>query len=119
MPNMPDGKYARRAWDKAEAPVEAAYPPQAYIGPFASNQERLMTQSLEVGRMTQSEIQAYVRPNLPQINMFPARYGYETREYGIRDIVELSGRPEQRVDPTFGQKPNATESTSRNTLGQV
>lgn len=119
MANTPDGKYARRAWDKVTAPVEAAYPPQAYIGPFASNQERLLTQSMAVGSMTPEEVQAYVRPNLPQIKLFPARYGYETAEYGIQDIIEINGRQQQRVDPTFGQQPNATESTSRNTLGQV
>jgi hypothetical protein len=38
-----DGVYARKPWI---APPEAAYPPQEYIGPFQSNQERLLSQSL-------------------------------------------------------------------------
>lgn len=114
MPNTPDGVYGSHPW---QAPREGAYPPQAYIGPFASNQERLLTQSLEIGNMTASEIQAYVRPNLPQIELFPARYGYETKEYGINDIIEFNGRMYERVD--YSQQPNATNSTSRNTLGQV
>jgi hypothetical protein len=118
MPNTPNGKYGMRAWDKpVGVPVEAAYPPQAYIGPFASNQERLLTQSMEIGNMSASEIQEYVRPPMPQIKKFPNRFGYETKEYGIQDIVEMNGRPQQRTD--FSQQPNATESTNRNNLGQV
>ena len=114
MPNTPDGVYSRKPW---QAPVEAAYPPQAYIGPFASNQERLLTQALEVGQMTGKEIQEYVRPNIPQINLFPNRYGYETSELGIEDIIELPSRPGQRVESDFSQKPNTQQSSSRNTLG--
>jgi hypothetical protein len=72
---------------------------------------------MEIGNMTQQEIQEYVRPNLPQVELFPDRYGYKTTEYGIRDIVEMTGRPAARVD--FSQRPTTTESTSRNTLGQV
>jgi len=67
--------------------------------------------------MTASEIQEYVRPPMPQIRKFPDRFGYETAEYGIRDIVEMTGRPAQRSD--FSQQPTTTESTSRNTLGSV
>jgi len=120
MPNTPDGNYGTHPWSTNRpwlAPEKAAYPPQAYIGPFASNQERLVTQSLEVANMTQEEIQEYVRPPLPQVELFPARYGYKTTEYGIEDIVELTSRTYERTD--FAQKPNTTESTSRNTLGQV
>jgi hypothetical protein len=72
---------------------------------------------MEIGNMTPEEIQEYVRPNLPQVQLFPARYGYETNEYGIKDIIELTGRTYERVD--YSQQPNATNSTSRNTLGQV
>lgn len=114
MPNTPNGVYGNRPW---QAPIQAAFPPQAYIGPFASNQERLLTQSMEIGNMTAAEIQEYVRPNLPQVQLFPARYGYETKEYGINDIIDINGRTYERVD--YSQQPNATNSTSRNTLGQV
>lgn len=120
MPNVPSGVYGDKPWNSNRpwiASGKAAYPPQAYIGPFASNQERLLTQSMEIGNMTPEEIQEYVRPNLPQVELFPDRYGYKTTEYGIRDIVELTGRPVTRVD--FSQQPTTTESTSRNTLGQV
>lgn len=109
-----DGVYNRRPW---VAPPEAAYPPQEYIGPFASNQERLLTQSLAAWSMSAQEIQEFVRPELPQIEMFPARYGYVTTEIGIADIIDMPGRPAQRVEYT--KNPDIPESSGRNTLGQV
>lgn len=116
MTRHADGQYNRRPWNIA--PVEAAYPPQAYLGPFQSNSERLMTQAIAVGQMTSEEIQEYVRPNIPQIELFPDKFGFTTTEFGIKDIVELRGRSvQQRVEPDYSQLPNTTQSTSRNTLG--
>jgi hypothetical protein len=118
MPNTPNGKYGFRAWDKpVGVPPQAAYPPQAYIGPFASNQERLLSQSLAINTMSGPELQQYVRPPLPQVNLFPQRFGYEVKEYGIKDIVEMNGRPQTRVD--LSQQPTTVESTSRNALGNT
>lgn len=113
-----DGQYDRTKPWVADARI--AYPPQAYIGPFASNMERLTSQAMAVATMTSEEIQAHVRPPLPQVQLFPPKYGYWTDEIGIEDIVQLRGRPqEQRVESDHSQTPNTSESTSRNTLGQV
>lgn len=90
-------------------------PPQEYIGPFQSNQERLLNQSLATWSMSGAEIQEFVRPNLPQIEMFPPRYGYKNEEIGIKDIVDMPGRAIQRVD--YSKTPGVNESTSRNALG--
>ena len=109
-----DGVYSRKPW---QAPPEAAYPPQAYIGPFASNQERLLSQSLAANTMSGAELQEYVRPPLPQVKLFPERYGYTQTEITIEDIIELPGRAQQRVESDFSNTPNTTESTSRNNLG--
>jgi hypothetical protein len=118
MPNTANGKYGFRAWDKPiGVPPEAAMPPQEYIGPFASNNERMLTQALRIGNLTAAEIQEYVRPPMPQIKLFPNRFGYEVAEYGIRDIVELTSRTKQRVD--FSGAATTTESTSRNALGNT
>ena len=113
-----DGVYNRRPW---VAPPEAAYPPQEYIGPFASNQERLLSQSLAAWSMTAAEIQEFVRPPLPQIQLFPARFGYTENEIGIEDLVNMPRRiaATQRVESDFSQTPNTTESSSRNTLGST
>jgi hypothetical protein len=120
-----DGVYGHKPWNKlpdgSEAvPPEAAYPPQQYIGPFASNQDRLINQALASWTMDGADLQEYVRPPLPQINLFPARFGYSENEIGIEDIIDLprSAAPTaQRVESDFSQTPNTTESTSRNTLG--
>jgi hypothetical protein len=113
-----DGVYDRtKPW---VADTRTAYPPQAYIGPFASNMERVVSQSIAAATMTAQEIQEYVRPPLPQVELFPQKYGYHVDEVGIRDIVRLRGRAqEQRVESDFSQTPNTAQSTSRNTLGQV
>ena len=112
MPNTPNGVYSNRPWI---APPEAAYPPQAYIGPFASNQEQNLSQAMATLTMPAAEIQEYVRPNLPQIELFPPKYGYSTQEYGLDDMVNLNVPVTERVDT-----PNPAaqaESSSRNTLG--
>jgi len=102
-----DGVYSRKPWDDN--------PPQDYIGPFGSNRERLIKQAMAAHTMTSEEIQLWVRPSLPQIEMFPDRYGYTQKEYGIEDIIELTGRAATRKD--FSGEATTTESTSRNTLG--
>ena len=111
-----DGVYNRRPWT---APTEAAYPPQEYIGPFQSNQERLLSQSLAAWSMSAAEIQEYVRPPLPQIQLFPARFGYTDTEIGIEDLINLPRRiaTTQRVESDFSQTPNTQESSSTNSLG--
>jgi hypothetical protein len=111
---MSDGVYSRKPW---QAPPEAAYPPQAYIGPFASNQERLLSQSLAANMMTGAELQEYVRPPLPQVVLFPQRYGYTDTELSIEDIIQLPGRAQQRVESDFSNTPNTQESSSTNSLG--
>lgn len=111
-----DGVYNRRPW---VAPTESAMPPQEYIGPFQSNQERLVSQSMASLTMSAAEIQEYVRPPLPQIQLFPARYGYTESEITVEDIVELPRRvaTTQRVESNYSNTPNSTESTSTNSLG--
>lgn len=111
-----DGVYNRRPW---VAPTEAAMPPQQYVGPFQSNQERLVSQSMAAWSMSAAEIQEYVRPPLPQIQLFPARYGYTENEITVEDIVELPRRvaTTQRVESDFSNTPNSQQSTSTNSLG--
>jgi len=112
MPNMQNGVYSNRPWI---APPEAAYPPQAYIGPFASNQEQMVSQAMASLQMTSEQIQEFCRPNLPQVELFPQKYGYSTKEYGLDDMINLNVPMTERVDTA---KPAAqAEPSSRNTLG--
>lgn len=111
-----DGVYNRRPW---VAPAEAAYPPQEYIGPFQSNQERLVSQALATWSMSGAELQEYVRPPLPQVKLFPARYGYVTEEIGVADLLDLPRQvpTAQRVESDYSNTPNSQQSTSTNSLG--
>ena len=67
--------------------------------------------------MTAAEVQEFVRPPLPQIQLFPARYGYSEDEISVEDIIDMPRRGQQRVESDFSQTPNTPQSTSRNTLG--
>jgi len=97
------------------APIEAAEAPQSYIGPFSNRQEQMLTQSLQSLTMTSEEIQEFVRPALPQVELFPQRYGYPQGQIDIYDIIEYGHRTYERTD--YAQQPNTQESTSRNSLG--
>jgi hypothetical protein len=113
-----DGVYNRRPW-VAPTEIQEARPPQEYVGPFASNQERLLSQSMAALSMTASEIQEHVRPPLPQIKLFPPRFGYTESEIGIEDLINLPRKiaSTQRVESDYSQTPNTTQSTSTNSLG--
>jgi hypothetical protein len=65
--------------------------------------------------MTSEEIQEFVRPPLPQVELFPQRYGYPVGQLDLRDIIEFGHRTYERTD--YAQQPNTQESTSRNSLG--
>ena len=56
-------------------------------------------------------------PPLPQVKLFPERYGYIQTEISIEDIIELPGRAQQRVESDFSNTPNTQESSSTNSLG--
>jgi len=58
-----------------------------------------------------------VRPPLPQVKLFPDRYGYTDVELTIEDIIALPRVNQQRVESDFSQTPNTTESSSTNSLG--
>jgi hypothetical protein len=79
----------------------------------------LLSQSLAALNMTAAEIQEFVRPPLPQIQLFPARYGFTEDEISVEDIIDMPRRGQQRVESDFSQTPNTTQSTSRNTLGSA
>ena len=110
-----DGVYDHKPWS---APAEAAYPPQQYIGPFANVQDMLLNQALATNTMSRPELMANVRPALPQVELFPDRYGYTTEEIALRDIIDLRGRGmAQRNESDYSQTPATQQSTSRNALG--
>jgi hypothetical protein len=90
-----------------------------YRGPFASMQEGLMTRALYSVTMPPTLLQDIVRPPLPQVNLFPPRYGYRTRELGILDVMDVNEAFEEPNRVDYTRDPAGFEGTSRNTNGNM
>lgn len=69
------------------------------LSPWASNQERLVTEALIANTAPAEEIQTMVRPPLPQIQMFPALFGYGDKVDRTPTIDSVIGTPVSSVQP--------------------
>jgi hypothetical protein len=108
-----DGVYSRKPW--GDQP-----PPADYIGPFGSNRERLIMQAAASITMPAEELQLYVRPNLPQIRLFPPRIGFGIRyQPDINDVISVDRvYTEPRVSWYSGSVAGYSGS-SRNSLETI
>lgn len=89
-----------------------------YMGPFENTQEALLTRAIRSVTMPAAMIQDLVRPPLPQIQLFPPRFGYRTRELGLMDIVNV----DEEFQPTrtdFSGSPTSMQGTLRNSSESV
>jgi hypothetical protein len=62
--------------------------------PWASNEERLLSQALSVADTPGAILQETVRPPLPRVQLFPPRFGYRTEQPTIQDVL-------MNLDATF------------------
>ena len=84
-----------------------------YMGPFANAQEAFMARALKAATMPRELIQDIVRPPLPQIQLFPPRFGYRTRELSVMDVMDVNNEFQPtRVDFT-GEK-GSYQGSARN-----
>jgi hypothetical protein len=84
-----------------------------FMGPFANAQEAFMARALKATTMPAALLQDIVRPPLPQIQLFPPRFGYRNREIGIEDVMDVTKAFEPtRVD--FTREPGSYQGTARN-----
>ena len=84
-----------------------------YMGPFANAQEAFMVRALRAATMPGQLLQDLVRPPLPQVQLFPPRFGYRTREIGILDVMDVNEDFQPtRVD--FTREPGGYQGTARN-----
>lgn len=104
----PDTQYGQRPWTNR--------PRYSYLGPFDRNEERLVQQALAVMEMTSEEIQETVGSPLPQVEQFPARYGYERTDVTIEGILGVSRNYPTRI-AWFSGGVGSYSAASRNTLG--
>ena len=119
MANIPDGQYDRtKPWIPNVAPKPIA-PRWQYLGPFASNEERMTQQAIQANNLPGMELAEIVRPPLPQVRLFPDRYGYEQRVPDIYDVMDVSRSYTESRISWFSGGPAGYEGTSRNSLGSV
>jgi hypothetical protein len=122
-----DGQYDRtKPWQRSSDPEGNAsnrYAPTSseqswnYLGPWASNEERLTQQAIAVASIPGAKIQQMVRPPLPQIRLFPERFGYGYRtQPEIDDVVSVD---RVYTDPRvswYSGGPAGYSGSSRNSL---
>jgi hypothetical protein len=123
-----DGRYDRtKPWQitsptnkgrMGNDPADPVKPKWQYNGPWSSNMERLTSQALMVATIPGADIQAMVRPPLPQIRVFPDRFGYgERTQPTIDDVVSVDRvYTEPRVS-WYSGSPAGYSGSSRNDLG--
>jgi hypothetical protein len=62
----------------------------SYLGPWASNEERLTQQAIVAATLPGAKLRDMVRPPLPQIRLFPDRMGWGPRtQPDIEDVVSI------------------------------
>ena len=118
MTNSFDGNYDyTKPWRAPIEPDQVAKRWQ-YNGPWSSNMERLTTQALMVMNIPGAEIQAMVRPPLPQIQLFPDRFGMgEYRQPGIEDVVTIDRNYHEPRVSWYSGGVAGYSGSSRNDLG--
>jgi hypothetical protein len=90
----------------------------SYNGPWSSNMERLTSQALMVATIPGADIQAMVRPPLPQIQLFPERFGYgPSVQPGIEDVVSVDRNYHEPRVSWYSGSPAGYSGSSRNDLG--
>jgi hypothetical protein len=120
MQHSVDGQYDHTKPWQARPPFQ---PDQVakrwqYNGPWSSNMERLTSQALMVMNIPGADIQAMVRPPLPQIQLFPARFGLgEYRQPGIEDIISVDRIYSEPRISWYSGSPAGYSGSSRNDLG--
>ena len=118
--NNTDGRYDyTKPWQSA-SPVEEDYaqPKWTYNGPWASNMERLTQQALLAATIPGAQLQEQVRPPLPQIRLFPPRFGWGNRtQPEIDDVVTLDRVYTEPRISWYSGSPAGYSGSSRNDLG--
>lgn len=119
MPTSFDGRYDYTKPWVSETP-QGEQPRWSYTGPWASNMERLTQQALAVATIPGVELQELVRPPLPQIRLFPNRFGWgERTQPTIEDVVSVD---RVYTDPRiswYSGSPAGYSGSSRNDLGAL
>ena len=115
----PDGRYDHTHPWVPQVNARAAGPRYQFLGPVASNEERLTQQAIQANILPGAEVAALVRVPLPQINLFPDRFGYATHVPGIMDVIDVSREHRDPRVSWFSGGVAGYSGASRNALGAV
>ena len=120
MPQSVDGVYDyTKPWRGGE-PSDVVQKRWTYAGPWASNEERLTQQALVVGTLTGEQIHQMVRTPLPQIQLFPPRFGYGPRtQPEIEDIVSVDRVYQEPRVSWYSGGVGGYSGSSRNSLQDI
>jgi hypothetical protein len=89
-----------------------------FMGPFANAQEAFMARALKSATMPAALLSDLIRPPLPQVQLFPPKFGYRTRALGIEDVMDVNETfSPTRVD--FTREPGGYQGTARNVSESV
>lgn len=114
-----DGQYDyTKPWQAQRISNPAGNPRWTYAGPWSSNEERLTQQALAVATIPGAQLQQLVRPNLPQIRLFPDKFGYgDRRQPEIDDVVSIDRNYVEPRVSWYSGGPAGYSGSSRNDLG--
>lgn len=117
MPVSVDGVYDyTKPWRGGE-PSDVVQPRWTYAGPWASNEERLTQQALAVAAIPGAQLSKIVRPPLPQIRLFPDRFGYGPRtQPEIEDVVSVDRVYQEPRVSWYSGGVGSYSGSSRNSL---
>lgn len=119
MANQTDGRYDHsKPWVPGVSP-KPLEPRWQFLGPFSGNEQRLTQQALLSATLPGRELAEMVRPPIPQINLFPDRFGYDTHVPGIMDIVEVNRKYTEPRVAWYSGGVAGYSGASRNALGSV
>jgi len=113
MQHNQDGVLSEKPWGPPSAEGYVS-PRWTYKGPWVNNESRLVNQALSVMQIPGEELADMVRPNLPQIALFPPRRGYRTHVPGINDIVQVDRFYQNPRVAWFSGGPAGYSGTTRN-----
>lgn len=115
-----DGVYDHtKPWRGGE-PSDVVKPRWTYDGPWASNESRLTQQALDVATMPGAVLQQKVRPPLPQIRLFPDRFGYGDRvPPTIDDVVSINREYTEPRVSWYSGGVGGYSGASRNSLQDI
>lgn len=124
MPNTFGGNYDQtKPWAGPGEPVVAPTSAEknwSYAGPWASNEERLTQQALLAATLSADDVARLVRPNLPQLRLFPDRFGFgERTQPDIDDVVSVDRAYNEPRVAWFSGSPAGYSGSSRNSLEGV